>query len=205
MILTTLKLLKRSWIPFFLLLANYSVCANSITLYTAQGGDFNFMEFVPKLISGDINMEESYFIGLNHNLDIQNTWLNNVTSIVGLSPEFEYQATKHFGIQDNFEVHGALLFRTRNFSITRNKFINFAIGNGISHSFGVPLYEDTADGSKDGLRYKTQNFIALEIEMSNGSAWSIPLRIHHRSGIYGFMAPPKVGSNFIAIGLKKSF
>lgn len=205
MILTKYSTIKKCLIPLLLLLFNHSVSANSLTLYTAQGGNFNFLEFIPKLITGDIDMEESYFLGLNHNLDIHNQWLNNLTSKIGLSPEFEYQATKHFGIQDNFELHGALLFRTKNFNVTNDKFINFAIGNGISHSFGTPLYEDTTDGSTDGLRYKTQNFIALEIEMSNRSAWSIPLRIHHRSGIYGLMAPPKVGSNFIAIGLKRSF
>jgi 2-polyprenyl-3-methyl-5-hydroxy-6-metoxy-1,4-benzoquinol methylase len=34
---------------------------------------------------------------------------------------------------------------------------------------------------------------------------SVFLRLHHRSGVYGLIAPQHVGSNFITIGLRKYF
>jgi hypothetical protein len=32
---------------------------------------------------------------------------------------------------------------------------------------------------------------------------SLFLRLHHRSGVYGLIAPQHVGSNFITFGLRK--
>jgi hypothetical protein len=48
--------------------------------------------------------------------------------------------------------------------------------------------------------------MAFEIDFGRSdSKWSVPVRIHHRSGVYGLIAPRKVGSNFITIGLRRDF
>lgn len=78
-------------------------------------------------------------------------------------------------------------------------------GIGLSHAFGTPSYED---GPRDdpARRYHTQLLILVNMEwkLSTATNWSLLMRVHHRSGAYGLIAPPKVGSNFLAIGLRYS-
>jgi len=195
------------YILLSILLINSLVAnAKSVTVFTAQGGDFNLLEFIPKVISSDLKMDSSYFVGINYADQANIPILTKYLSDKGLKTEVELQLSKHHGMQDNYEVHSAILARSKNFNTIDFINTNFAFGIGISHAMGTPWYEDTESGSIDGKRYKTQNYLAFEMELSTQRrAWSVPIRLHHRSGMYGLIAPEKVGSNFIAVGIRRKF
>ena len=195
------------YILLSILLINSLVAnAKSVTVFTAQGGDFNLLEFIPKVISSDLKMDSSYFVGINYADQANIPILTKYLSDKGLKTEVELQLSKHHGMQDNYEAHSAILARSKNFNTIDFINTNFAFGIGISHAMGTPWYEDTESGSIDGKRYKTQNYLAFEMELSTQRrAWSVPIRLHHRSGMYGLIAPEKVGSNFIAVGIRRKF
>ena len=154
-------------------------------------------------------MDPTFFWGINYSQKIQ---VENKTRFNQLlKPEWETQITKHSGLQNNYEAHIALLLRTRNFQPASFN-VNFAAGIGPSYAFSTPTYEDGPDGKPNNGKpssgqYRFQSYMVYEIELSLQSLpdWKIPIRIHHRSGIYGIVAPPKVGSNFFAIGLRHNF
>ena len=39
--------------------------------------------------------------------------------------------------------------------------------------------------------------------LADSDKWSVVLRVHHRSGVYGLVAPRNVGSNFLAVGVER--
>ena len=64
------------------------------------------------------------------------------------------------------------------------------------------------DGTKNepNKKYRLLNYNAYEISLlDDNEQSSIFLRIHHRSGVYGLIAPEHVGSNFITTGLRYYF
>ena len=46
--------------------APLTVNSQSITVFSAQGGDFNLLEFIPKAVEQDLKMDPSYFVGINY-------------------------------------------------------------------------------------------------------------------------------------------
>jgi hypothetical protein len=84
--------------------------------------------------------------------------------------------------------------------------VNLAAGTGLSYAKRKPTYEY---GPKDDLerRYRLQLLVLFELEwkLRNMDALTLATRIHHRSGLYGLIAPPLVGSNFITMGLRYRF
>ena len=80
------------------------------------------------------------------------------------------------------------------------------VGLGFSYAAGTPSYED---GPRDdpARRYRFQNFNTYELEGAwrDWPGWSAVMRVHHRSGAYGLVAPRRVGSNFIAVGMRKRY
>ena len=55
--------------------------------------------------------------------------------------------------------------------------------------------------------YRLQFHIAIEAELMQEAVpgWSLVGRIHHRSGAYGVLSPERTGSNFLGLGLRRSF
>lgn len=121
--------------------------------------------------------------------------------IDGGSIELEAQAGRHFGLQDHGEVTLALLWRSRELRLSAGSTVNLAVGEGFSHALSRPAYEGTAKG-QDPVRFL--NYLAFEAEFSHDAlgAVSIVPRIHHRSGIFGVIAPRGSGSDFIGVGLR---
>ena len=195
-------------LALLLVLPTYSMAEN-FTLFRGQGADTNFLEIIPDIVSGDLIMDPTFFWGLNYSDTIQNrgnNWFTRLLRRNNISTGWETQITKHTGLQDNYEAHLAILLRTRNFQPGPLN-INYAAGIGPSYAFSIPTYEDGPDGQPNNGEDKFESFMTFEIESSLQSLpeWKIPIRIHHRSGIYGLVAPPKVGSNFFAIGIRRSF
>ena len=81
--------------------------------------------------------------------------------------------------------------------------LSMAFGPGLLAGCAADLPEDGSDDDPE-RRYKLQNYNAYELEwgLAASDRVSLVTRIHHRSGIFGLVAPPHVGSNFLAIGLR---
>jgi hypothetical protein len=183
--------------------------AGEITLFRGQGADVNLPDIIPKALKGEIDMDPTWFWGLNYKQAIP-AGDNRVSRFLEkhrITPEWEVQLTRHHGLQDNFESHIALLLRTRNFAVAGPLRVNFAAGMGPSYAFSTPTYEDGPDGQPNQGEYQFQSYFTFEMGLSLRSLpdWSLATRIHHRSGIYGLVAPSKVGSNFFAIGIRRHF
>lgn len=122
-----------------------------------------------------------------------------------LRQNFELLMLKHHGLQHNAELGAAYLLRTPDLQLGALG-VNVAVGSGLSYAVGRPTYED---GPKDDLerRYRLQHLLLFELEwkLRNVDALTFATRIHHRSGVFGLIAPPLVGSNFITVGLRYRF
>jgi hypothetical protein len=122
--------------------------------------------------------------------------------IAGSSIELEGQAGRHFGLQDHGEVTLALLWRSRDvpMPLTNGRF-NVAVGEGLSYALARPTYEGVARGEEPRMFL---NYLAFEVEFSHPLLPSMSLvpRVHHRSGIFGLIAPRGSGSDFVGIGLR---
>jgi hypothetical protein len=186
-----------------------SLYAGEVTLFWGQGADVNLPDIIPKALQGEIDMDPTYFWGLNYKRAMP-PGENRVSRFLeehSITPEWEVQLTRHHGLQDNAESHIALLLRSRDFAIADPLLVNFAAGMGPSYAFSTPTYEDGPDGQPNQGEYQFQAYIALELEWSLRTLpdWSLATRVHHRSGLYGLIAPSKVGSNFFAIGIRRHF
>ena len=194
---------------FLALLAPADLSAASLTLFRGQGADTNFLDIASDIVYGNLTMDPTYFWGINYREAIRNGGENGVSRFLlhhDISLEWESQLTKHSGLQSNFAAHLALLVRSRDFRAPGFN-VNFAAGMGPSYAFSRPTYEDGPDGQPNQGRYRFQNYMTYEVELSLRSlpGWRLPVRIHHRSGMYGLIAPRRVGSNFFAIGLRRDF
>jgi hypothetical protein len=182
---------------------------HEITLYAARGVDSDLLEFFPKLIQGDLNFDDTWFVGLGYTRmlptpDVMQRlfnalWLPNTR--IGV----EGVVVKHTGLQHNTELDLAFALRFGPMHLgpvtTR-----FGFSLGLSYAFGTPSYEDGPEDDPD-RRYPLQNFNAYEFAFSHRDHpdWSLALRVHHRSGIYGVIAPRHVGSNFLALGIRANY
>lgn len=180
-----------------------------LTFYLGQGADSNLIDLFPKAVKGELEMESTNLFALGyfhpHGTPdpMQKTF--DFLRIPNTRAGFEFIVGKHDGLQQNWEVDAAwqLRFAPWRFSLLN---VRLGVGLGLSYAIGTPSYED---GPKDDpeKRYRFQNFNSYELEWSLPKAPAISLvtRIHHRSGMYGLIAPRRVGSNFLTIGVRYSF
>lgn len=180
-----------------------------LTLYLAQGADPNIFMIFPEMLRGESMMDDTYFaaLGYFHPLatpgGLQKVFdllrvPNTRTGIEGL-------VGKHRGLQHNTEigVSWQLRFAPLRLPLLR---VRPSAGIGLSYAIGNPAYEDGPRFDPE-KRYHLLNFNIYELEWSLAKvpAVSLVTRIHHRSGIWGVIAPPVVGSNFLAVGVRYSF
>ena len=175
----------------------------NLTLYGGRLISNDLPQLGPDILRGRLGWRDSYFVGAGFSLPLSSPrWLPGRT---GLTTSVEFIGVRHFGQQDNLEVDIAYMLHT-----TYGEWggLKFRGGGGIGPSLalGRPSAEDgpTRDPDK---RSRFQHYIALELETSlmahPGTA--LVLRVHHRSGVYGLVAPDGVGSNFMTLGLRYAF
>ena len=114
--------------------------------------------------------------------------------------EVEAQVLRHFGEQRHWEGTLALLFRTGQLPLFGGLSVNLGFGEGLSYASERPSLE----GSFRAEPSRFLNYLAVEAEFSHASlpgVYVVP-RIHHRSGVFGLIAPRGSGSNFIGVGLR---
>jgi hypothetical protein len=112
---------------------------------------------------------------------------------------------KHSGLQNNYETDLAYVLELSQFDLW-GVTLKLTIGYGPSIAHGTPSYEDGSDENPE-KRYKFQLYGMYESEwgLRDYPAVTVVYKVHHRSGSYGLVAPPKVGSNFMTWGLRYRF
>ncbi len=182
---------------------------DAVTVYGGQGVNHNLRKIPVAILSNNLDRDKSYFVGvglaktgpkLGRSVDrLQGT------PMAELRQDIEVLMLKHHGLQHNAELGAAYLLRTPDLQMGPVG-VNLAAGTGLSYAIGKPTYED---GPKYDLerRYRLQLLLLFELEwkLRNVDALTLSTRIHHRSGVYGLIAPPHVGSNFITLGLRYRF
>ena len=179
------------------------------TIYFGRGVDSNLREIPSQIMHDALPWERTYFtaVGL--------AWIHrpppllaNGLSMIGwqrATAGVELVATKHRGMQDIWEL-GILALLRSPFAELGPLRARIGAGLGFSYAFGTPTYEDGSEEDPN-RRWRFQNYNAFEVEMGH-AAWrdtTLVARVHHRSGLYGLIAPKRVGSNFVALAVRHQF
>lgn len=201
---------KRQQQPFFhvstKLLTAFSLCLlllfpaqadEYVSFYSGQGLNHNFMELPGKLLAADLDFDPSWLAAAAYKRSCPpHSWIERFN----IRAYCEANAVKHWGLQHHFE--GNLAYQLVSPPWRLSGFdLHISAAAGLSYAFGKPSYEDGSAENPD-KRYRFQNFNAYEIiYRPHQKNWFAFLRIHHRSGVYGLVAPRNVGSNFMTAGL----
>lgn len=179
------------------------------TIYHGHGIDADLFGIPKQIFTGSVKWEPSYFEGIGYGHPVTVPQLLDKTLnwvyLSNTSLTLEGLLVQHRGLQHNTEADIAYVLRTDQFTAGPVRF-RVGVGAGLSYAFGTPSYED---GPKDNpsKRHRFQNYNAYELELgaTEYSNTSLVFRVHHRSGVYGLIAPRHVGSNFLTLGLRYEF
>jgi len=129
--------------------------------------------------------------------------------INGLSLEVEGQIGRYFGLQHDYETDLALLLRSPQLPLFAGLSVNFAAGEGMSYAFTLPEYEGivAAEGTGTAGPRRFLDYMAYEAELSAEQLknWHVLFNVHHRSGIWGVIAPHRTGANYVGGGIRADF
>jgi len=182
---------------------------DSVAVYAGQGVDHDLGSLPGAIIHGRVNWDPTHFIavGLGKTAGALGEWSDRLrsTPLAGIRYGYEALLVKHRGLQSNAELGAAFLLRSPDLNLGPLA-ANLAAGGGLSYALGTPSYEDGPLNNPQ-QRYRLQYLGLWETEwrVRGIDHLSLALRVHHRSGIYGIIAPRHVGSNFLAAGLRYRF
>ena len=121
---------------------------------------------------------------------------------------YEIQNTGHHSHQ---EFNLVLVFRWLKFPWDHIIDTSIAVGEGISYATREPAVEVDPHYLYHGLEYPISqwlNYLSVEYAFrlpQKMPAWSLFLRVHHRSGIYGLINDYHGGSDFLTMGLRYDY
>jgi hypothetical protein len=182
---------------------------DSVAVFAGQGADHNLKQLPDRILTGPLLWEKSYFNSLSGRKAFgplgQNWQALRGTPLAALIQGYEVVLVQHHGMQDNAEAGAAYTLKTGDLALGLLA-VNFATGVGLSYALGTPTYEDGPLDEPD-KRYRLQLLLLFDLEwrLQGVDALSLVMRVHHRSGAYGLIAPPHVGSNFLAAGVRYHF
>jgi hypothetical protein len=183
-----------------------ALAVDAVTLQAGQGVDHNLLQLPGAVGRGQLRREPSHFTGVSLSRDggqLGERWATLASSPLASWREgYEFVLLQHRGLQRNAEIGAAYVLRTPTLHAGPVG-VNGASGLGLSYALGTPTYED-GPADEPGRRYRLQLLALFELEWTWRDVNNLALitRVHHRSGAYGLIAPPRVGSNFLAVGLR---
>jgi len=204
-----MKLLK----SFIWLLGFYSfgACADSLSLIGGKAVDSNLIDLPIKAAKGDLKFEDHQMIGIAYQKSIAHPGFIqqslDFVNVSGAQSNLEFMAVHHYANTPDYSLLENVLayhIKSRPFDFNWTK-ITLGFSIGLSYVYGTPSFDD---GSKDASnkKYRLLNYNAYEASFWNQKADSaVFFRIHHRSGMYGLIAPEGVGSNFLTLGVKHAW
>ena len=180
-----------------------------VSVIAARWAETRLPTLPVNLVTGDLDYADDYLFSaglgvvLVPDFEIPATVLT--PALGGFSVEAEGMLAFHTSLSSHTEFAGALVLRTPEIAVPGDlASVNFAVGNGLSYAFSDPDYEKGVDGVRGVDTVRLQYFISLESELTFAALPNIHFvaRVHHRSGIYGLISPPKTGSNYIGLGVR---
>ena len=174
------------------------------TGYVSRWVNTDLLDVPSRAITGNLSFSDTNFAGVGLSRVIVPSFSIPLPftdfAFRGNRIELEGQVLKHFGGQSHWEGTLALLFRTGQIPLGGGLEANLAVGEGLSVASERPRFE----GAIDVRPSRTLNYLAFEAEFSHASAPGVSFvtRLHHRSGVFGLIAPKKSGSNFIGVGIR---
>jgi hypothetical protein len=182
---------------------------DSVSVYAGQGVNHNLKELPGRIATGHLDWDKTYFTALGFG-KVRGTLGQSFESLQSTPFAFsrhgyEMVLVQHRGLQCDTEFGAAYMLRTPDLQMGAMG-VNFGMGAGLSYALGTPSYED-GSVTDPGRHYRTQflGLFELEWHMRQIENLSIITRTHHRSGVYGLIAPQHVGSNFLALGVRYKF
>jgi hypothetical protein len=176
------------------------------TIYIGQWVSSRLLDVPRRLGTGDVETQDVQFASLLASRvivpELRTGWPLAGRVIDGGSIEVEAQFGQHFGLQRHQEATLALVWRSRELPLPATRAsINFAVGEGFSYALSRPTFEGREN---DERPRKFLNYLAFEAEISHAALPGLSLvpRLHHRSGIFGIIAPQGSGSNILGLGLR---
>jgi len=120
-----------------------------------------------------------------------------------LDLELEGQAVRHFDKQNYYEFAGAFVVRWLKFPWDKYLDTSFAVGEGLSVTTEISELELERHGKAAQLL----NYLSFELAfvVPGTQNWSLILRTHHRSGVFGIFQDIHGASNALAIGIRYDF
>jgi len=175
-----------------------------LTGYVSRWANADLLDVPGRSFTGNLTFENSNFVGAGlarvivppFSIPVPGTGF----AFHGNRLELEGQVLRHFGDQSHWEGTITLMFRTGQIPLFSGLSVNLAVGEGLSYASERPRLE----GSFRVEPSRFLNYLAFEAEFSHASlpgVYFVP-RVHHRSGIFGVIAPRESGSNFIGAGLR---
>lgn len=179
---------------------------DSTTFYLGQALAHNLLDIPKKVISRDVSWDQSYCAALQFNKQYEQVPKDD-DSLPFFTYGYELNLVQHSGLQDNAEVAAAYILRTPNLDLEWLR-VNLGFGLGLSYALSTPNYEaQTRPAGQSSQRYQLLAFLPIELEwhVPAYQKFSLVTRIHHRSGVFGLVAPRYEGSNFFTVGLRYYF
>jgi len=174
------------------------------TGYVSRWVNTDLLEVAERAATGNLRFSDTNFVGgaLSRVIVPSFTLPLPFTDIAfhGNRIELEGQLLRHFGGQQHWETTLALMFRTGQIPLAGGLSVNLGVGEGLSYASARPRFE----GAIDVRPTRFLNYLAFEAEFAHTALQgvSVVARLHHRSGVFGLIAPQKSGSNFIGAGLR---
>ena len=161
------------------------------------------------IYGGQVN-EDSAKDSLTHNANYVNSYFCAFTAGKKLlnyrgniDIEAEGQIVKHWELQDHLEFNALFIFRWLPFPWDEYLDTSFAVGEGISYATNDPEIEvENNDETSKILNYLMFELAFIVPKQPN---WSLFVRLHHRSGIFGLINGVHGGSNASGIGFRYTF
>jgi len=186
---------RLKWLLLFsVFLIPYEACAANhyLTLY---GGKYSDSKLGHVLLSKPIDFMDAYLgvVALSRGFDF-------------VSPahqwELEAQLGKYYRAQRHWEFNVAALYRWQRFPWRKILRTTLAIGDGLSYATRTPALEKASKSNIGATRLL--NYVVVEVSVAPPEVkdWSLIVRVHHRSGVYGIFDDVEGGSNVIAVGAK---
>jgi len=175
-----------------------------VTAYGGRWVNADLLEIPEFAVTGELTAEHAYFVGAGLSRVIVPSFSIPLPgtdfAFRGNRIDLEGQVLRHFGNQSHWEGTLALVFRTGQIPLFGGLSVNLAFGEGLSYASERPNLE----GSFRVEPSRLLNYLAFEAEFSHASLPGVSFvpRIHHRSGIFGVIAPKESGSNFIGAGIR---
>ncbi len=116
--------------------------------------------------------------------------------------EIEAQLAKHYRGQDHWEVNLVAIYRWQYFPWNHRLRTTLAIGDGLSYAAEIPPLEEASKTNVGATRLLNYILVETTFAPPEVSDWSLVVRVHHRSGIFGLFDDVEGGSNIIAAGIK---